>query len=168
MPTSSSRINPAFTTSFHLSTTYFYLRLEAVKFLTQSIFSHLDYSYLLSFFIWFSYNVFFCFQSAAVDGMKVGRSIISFISKNYETKTLVKSEELEKLSDSIESVTAQLVTSESRVDEIVSYQSDMVYDKDRVIPPVIVPQILNEKVTAKPKGKSSLLKKLLSKKSSEL
>ena len=100
--------------------------------------------------------------------MKVGRSIISFISKNYETKALVKSEELEKLSDSIESITAQLVTVESKVDEIVSYQSDMVYDKDREIPPVIVPQILNEKVTAKPKGKSSLLKKLLSKKSSDL
>ena len=101
--------------------------------------------------------------------MKVGRSIINVIGQTHQARTQAVSVDLEQLSDSIKNIATQLATSEPPVDQIVSYQADQVYNKDLEIPDVVIPQILDEKVAiVKSKVKTSLLKKLLSKKSTAL
>jgi hypothetical protein len=129
-------------------------------------------------------------QSAAVDGMKVGRSIVSLINKRSPTSSLqaravavAVDPQLAQLSESIESMTQSLYKGEAKVDEIVSYQADRVYsststsaskaqtaatvatvaDVSLATPPSSSSSSSSLKAE-KPKARSSMLKKLLSRK----
>ena len=110
--------------------------------------------------------------------MKVGRSIVSLISK--KTSITQPSDQLSRLSASIEGVTKSLSKKDAKVDEIVSYQAEMVFTSpsktltDNKQSKVEVEVEKEENVSKlsdalkvpieKPKGRSSLLKKLLVKK----
>ena len=117
--------------------------------------------------------------------MKVGRSIVSLISK--KTSITQPSDQLSRLAASIEGVTMSLSKRDALVDEIVSYQADMVFTSPSKTQ---AKELKNEKETEvevegntskqndvlktietapkvsieKPKSRSSLLKKLLVKK----
>lgn len=74
------------------------------------------------------------FQSAAVDGMKVGRSIVSLVNKRSPPSSLharaaavAVNPQLAQLSESIENMTQTLYKGEAKVDDIVSYQADRVF-----------------------------------------
>ena len=117
--------------------------------------------------------------------MKVGRSIVSLISKT--TSITQPSDQLARLAASIEGVTKSLSKKDAQVDEIVSYQADMVFTSPSAskakelknekeveveVEDDISKQndVLNKIAAApkvsieKPKSRSSLLKKLLVKK----
>ena len=67
-------------------------------------------------------------QSAAVDGMKVGRSIVALINKKSgQSVSRDVGRQLEQLAEGIENVTKKLSTEEAKVDQIVSYQAEAVY-----------------------------------------
>jgi hypothetical protein len=137
-------------------------------------------------------------QSAAVDGMKVGRSIVSLINKRSPTSSLqaravavAVDPQLAQLSESIESMTQSLYKGEAKVDEIVSYQADRVYSSTSTSARTSTSTSASKAQTAatvatvadvslatppsssssssslkaeKPKARSSMLKKLLSRK----
>ena len=74
------------------------------------------------------------FQSAAVDGMKVGRSIVSLVNKRSPPSSLharaaavAVNPQLAQLSESIENMTQTLYKGEAKVEDIVSYQADRVF-----------------------------------------
>lgn len=109
--------------------------------------------------------------------MKVGRSIVSLISKKISITQ--PSDQLSTLSASIEGVTKSLSKKDAKVDEIVSYQAEMVFtspskaltDKQSKVEVEVEKEEnvskLNDALKVpieKPKGRSSLLKKLLVKK----
>ena len=112
--------------------------------------------------------------------MKVGRSIISIINKTHTHNTKSNTgistvnSELESLSESIIEITEKADKKIAKVDEIVSYQADQVYTSETIkrgsplnsaaqTGDIIKKEV--EKEVEKPKTKSSLLRKLLSKKS---
>lgn len=67
-------------------------------------------------------------QSAAVDGMKVGRSIVALINKKSgQSVARDVGKQLEQLAEGIENVTKKLSKEEAKVDQIVSYQAEAVY-----------------------------------------
>jgi hypothetical protein len=114
--------------------------------------------------------------SAAVDGMKVGRSVINIINKQYKIKTPIN-KQLEELSNSIENITANLKEESVDVNEIVSYQAEMVFKKEKKseIPKQIENKSVDidisdvdvndseEKILVKKPRKSLLFKKILKK-----
>ena len=67
-------------------------------------------------------------QSAAVDGMKVGRSIVALINKKSgQSVSRDVGKQLEQLAEGIENVTMKLSKEEAKVNQIVSYQAEAVY-----------------------------------------
>jgi hypothetical protein len=121
--------------------------------------------------------------------MKVGRSIVSLINKrsppsSLQARAVAVDPQLAQLSESIESMTQSLDKGEAKVDDIVSYQADRVFSSTSAsngegkkqtaavsAPAAAVadvpqttpsPSPLKEE---KPKARSSMLKKLLSRKS---
>lgn len=87
--------------------------------------------YLLRTQLLLQYNLilFYFTQSAAVDGMKVGRSIVALINKKSgQSAARDVGKQLEQLAEGIENVTKKLSKEEAKVDQIVSYQAEAVYN----------------------------------------
>lgn len=119
--------------------------------------------------------------------MKVGRSIVALVNKRSppspsSVRSRAVDPQLAQLSESIESMTQALNKGDAKVDDIVSYQADRVFKSsdaktEAATPPAAVVAVaagavqkspsvdLPAPVTSdKPKGRSSMLKKLLSRK----